>query len=672
MAKDKKTLKSDKKKKRKAARARFEKRPLPGNTRPDTLSSFPSNLTTFIDVPEVEKLRARFYYNFFVYDESVSENPDVRTSKTLERMMQRSKGKPDIGELRKRIPRFIKINFKPLRLTSDTENKNPFRPRDSNDLKIPELSIADHYDSIMTETSIGNAAFTGIPLQDTGADGKLGTLMAAAAAVVTKKSTFKWDQSSPTDQAKALNDGTSDLIPGKSLVKILNNSQPDSTRYFDSATSRENIRDALNPVKDLVIPVQLNNKFIEIIARTASEDVTSIYSDEFQEIRKAAAILQESTISNSDISNLDEEEYDVLIQPIRQRLVDASEFQEDPVVSGYVIDKFEILPAGDLKRLEPIILENANASQYIDLNVRYGAVYVYQIRAIAQIEVQSLSEEVDEVVSSTILVSSKPGGRVVKRCIERRPPPIPADFDIRWDYDRDQLCIMWNFAPNPQRDIKKFQVFRRKSVREPFQMIMMYDFDDSVEPLPYIETPNPNRVTYSDQPVLYHFDDTFTKDSNYIYTVCAIDARNLTSNYAIQMRVTFNRLTNRIKKEIVSPGNAPKPYPNMFLNRDLFVDTIRDSSHSRMKLFFDPEYLKVVNARDRDMNLLATTQLGGSYQLQILNVDHQKSRVIEIYVDDLQTQERKDESLRKVTSKNQTRRQQRRRGRRRKGRSRGR
>ena len=657
--------KKSKAEKRTATRAKFESEELPADTAPDVMSSFPSNLTTFIDVPEVQRLRARFYYNFFVYDESVNENPDMRTSKTLERMMQRSAGKVNVTELRKRVPRFIKIDFKPLQLTSDTENKNPFRPRDPDDLKLPELSIAEFYDSIMSETSIGNAAFTGIPLQDTGADGKLGTLMAAAAAVTTKQSTFKWDEASATDQAKILNEKTSDLVSGQSLVKILNNTQPDTTRYFDSATSSENIRDALDPVKEVMIPVQLNNKFIEIIARSAANDMTSVYSDEFQEIRSAALILQESTISNSDISNLDEEEYDVLIEPIRQRLVDASEFQEDPVVTGYVIDKSEILPGGGMKKFEPIILEDANTSSHIDLNVRYGAVYVYQIRAIAQIEVQSLSEEVDEVISSTILVSSKPGGRSVARCIERKPPPIPADFDVRWDYNRDKLCIMWNFSPNPQRDIKKFQVFRRKTVREPFQMIMMYDFDDSVEPLPYIETPNLNRVTHSDQPVLYHYDDNFTKESTYIYTICALDARNLTSNYALQLRVSFNRLTNRVEKEVVSPGNAPKSYPNIFLNHDLFVDTIRDSSHSRMKLFFDPEYLKVVNARNRDMNLLAPTQKGGSYQLQFLNVDHQKSQVIEIYIDDLQTVERKDAALRKVTSQNQTRRRHRVKGRKR-------
>ena len=41
-------------------------------------------------------------------------------------------------------------------------------------------------------------------------------------------------------------------------------------------------------------------------------------------------------------------------------------------------------------------------------------------------------------------------------------------------------------------------------------------------------------------------DIDFTKDSVYIYAVCAIDARNLTSGYSLQMQVSFDKKSNKI------------------------------------------------------------------------------------------------------------------------------
>ena len=98
---------------------------------------------------------------------------------------------------------------------------------------------------------------------------------------------------------------------------------------------------------------------------------------------------------------------------------------------------------------------------------------------IAQIEFQSFSDDMEDIMSITSFGTSKPSRKSVVSCTETKPPPPPSDFKPVWDYTENKLYLMWNFPVNPQRDIKKFQVFRRKVVTEAFELVAMLDFDDS-------------------------------------------------------------------------------------------------------------------------------------------------------------------------------------------------
>jgi hypothetical protein len=174
-------------------------------------------------------------------------------------------------------------------------------------------------------------------------------------------------------------------------------------------------------------------------------------------------------------------------------------------------------------------------------------------------------------------------------------------------------------------------------VTEPYELIAMLDFDDSEVLSQEREIVDAHRIIYSEQPILSFCDDDFTMGSEYIYTLCSLDARNYTSGYGSQLRIKFDQMNNRIVTKLVSIQGAPKSYPNIYLNEDLFVDTIRDSSHSRMHLYFDPEYLEVMGVEGDDLDLLQTKRRGkgGSYQIQLLNLDHQKEQKISISIDDL-------------------------------------
>ena len=130
-------------------------------------------------------------------------------------------------------------------------------------------------------------------------------------------------------------------------------------------------------------------------------------------------------------------------------------------------------------------------------------------------------------------------------------------------------------------------------------------------------------------PKSYYLDAEFTKDSRFIYTICAIDAHGYSSNYSIQFECYFDKFANKIIIKPVSLAGAPKVYPNAYLLRDTFVDTIRDSNHKNLEIVFNPEFMTVLDANSNNLNVLKT-DADSSYQLQLINVDLQTQENIKI------------------------------------------
>jgi hypothetical protein len=195
--------------------------------------------------------------------------------------------------------------------------------------------------------------------------------------------------------------------------------------------------------------------------------------------------------------------------------------------------------------------------------------------------------------------------------------------------------VHWGFPVNSQRDIKHFQIFRRKTVNEPFELIKQYSFNDSETLRPTLETPDPVLIEDTTNNIKTSFIDyEFTKDSRYIYSVCSVDAHGLTSNYSQQFECYFDKYANKMYKELVSVSGAPKSYPNFFLRRDTFVDTVKVSSRQSLKVVFNPEYLKVVDRLGNDLKFLKT-DANSSYVIQMINVDLQADQKVNINIRDL-------------------------------------
>jgi hypothetical protein len=301
---------------------------------------------------------------------------------------------------------------------------------------------------------------------------------------------------------------------------------------------------------------------------------------------------------------------------------------------GYIIEKREVKSDGTVESYSPICIENAFVGTTYDGQIRYGSIYYYRIRAAYLVEVRATDENTKQNLLVSFLVGSKFSAEKKIVTVENVPPPPPADFNLAWDYGEKALRCTWNLPTNPQQDIKYIQLFRRKSIADPFQLIKMWDFNDTHTRVNLSEYPLPELVERTPNFVGIYLDHEFGKDSNYIYAVASVDAHGLCSNYSLQFQVGFDKFENRLIKKLVSISGAPKQYPNAYLNADTFVDTIKDSGHRNIQIVFNPDHLNLFTSQGSDLKFLKTSRVDGKYRFQMINVDLQAQQSIDITLQD--------------------------------------
>ena len=622
-------------------------------------TSFPSKPIVAIDIPEVREFNANFVYSFFTTDERTNEEGTVPTS--VSRRSTTSFDSDVIDEVERIVPRFVRFSFCPVIL--DQSGFKSSKPLSSFAVQRDGL-IARHLDRIQTEDHFSNASFTGLQFQDTGADGKFYLLMSGSLSkrinsqnlesaraindeVQAIGTAIDSNKVSLLDVSRFLNGETDIEIPDKLIVKSLNRLQTLGATFLDKEQAQEKIDDTFEELKKVKTRIRINNKILNTSLQTSANDPVGIFTDEVGPMLAQAQSIETSEIADSQPTDIDAAEFEIVVDAIAQRIIPPhSHFTPTKRIIGYIIDKYEVLANGVLEPQTPIILERPEISTAVDFKVAYGTTYAYQVRAIAELVFQTTDPDTEELIASTVLISSSPSQRVLVDCVENIAPPPPADFDISWDFRERAVRLMWAFPVNRQQDIKRFQIFRRGTILEPFQLVREFDFDDSEIKTPGFETPNVSLIEQLESPKTFWMDKEFTKDSKFIYSICSIDAHGLTSNYGLQFEISFDRFKNRLVKRLLSNSGAPKPYPNMYLREDTFADVIKDSGHTKMRIYFDPEYLSVFHGRktNKDLGLLATDQTGGKYQMQFINTDLQKRQGIDIILQDKRSTDAKSDS----------------------------
>lgn len=590
--------------------------------------SLPSVKFAIVDAPEVTDLSVRFVYNFFVPDESVNDSGVVSQKFIAEKTaIDFKQSFIDSANFNRFVPRYNRITWKPG-LVSNAD-------------KLPNVSVANNLDKIYNETSFAIEQFSSVQFQDTNLRDRSRFFISRLAEEIDGRDSQ--EDFSLMDIARIVNEKTPNSISPEIITQGLDTSGEASGQlFFDAKTGRQ-IDTAANIFQEsaqIGFRSQINNKVLSKVIRTTTDSVLSTTNQDLLATLNNAKQIQEKSIAQNPGTLLDGRDFDFEVRDfISVEAIDTDGFEPISKIVGYIINKTEITADGLIVVHKPIVVESPFANSTVDLKIKYGSRYEYTIQSVTLMKIQAEDVQEGQIVAVSFLVSSKPSFIRSIAAREDVPPPPPSDFNVEWNYDKAMPRLSWNFPVNSQRDIKYFQVFKRSTISEPFQLVKMYDFDDSVQPVELTETPEPRLVEKLTSPKNYYHDMKYDFDKtgqapSVIYAVCALDAHGFSSGYSMQFRVKFDRFKNRLTKEVVSNSGAPKAYPNMNLLTDTFVDSIRDSNHKKLRVVFNPEFLKAVDSKGNDLKLIKSGE-GTKYRLQMINVDLQEQKVFDIEIKDL-------------------------------------
>ena len=318
-------------------------------------------------------------------------------------------------------------------------------------------------------------------------------------------------------------------------------------------------------------------------------------------------------------------------------------------IQGYLIYKRETLPSGETI---PLIVDYLNADglsssliNYFDTKIAYGSNYDYSVRTVILAKTLYVSEggadepEMGRYIAYSLMASKESSATKIA-AIETIPPSEPDGIFYNFMYSKGEgLRIRWQMPPDKQRDIKYFQIFRRKSINEPFVCLAELDFDDSEIRSFRAEIVQIDRVYRTSRPSLSFIDSDFGRGSKYIYAIAAVDAHGMSSGYSEQTEISFNRIENKIRQISLSKSGAPKQYPNLYVQpslsdgtrtRSLTQDAMLFSGAERLIVYYDPDAEKYESDSGATGNIVSTKNEGVEYKLHLLNLDRQFDDILRI------------------------------------------
>src|SRR5581483_2039327 len=589
--------------------------------------SQPSKLVYVVEVPRVKNLTADYKYNFFTTDECVNDSGGV-PSEALARPAATIDAQFIQWSLT-RVPREVNFAFSLPKLAtvgnavSDLEQRN--NKNRTTGAQYGTL-IQDNINKIVDEDYFSIDGFVAVSFHDGEIDNKVHYLVSGTLATATLEN----ESAQNTSHYKAAQQMTVTLpktIQPHFISRAL--AQPNqaygATFYTPPKTSKQATSRAAAPLarpkvqsrvinnyferlKRVGINAQINSKLMQDLVQKTISDPTSTSAADVSNMHTYAKQVKHAVNQrfNPAVSEQDYKTFVPFIE-VKRRSTAAHHEKYSAELVGFIIDKVEIKADGTSVKCDPIIIESSHVSTSADFKVKFHTRYSYQIRTIAQLTLPAVDDVSGDIATVKVLVSSKPSNKVYVSTTVLDPPPPPPDVDFIWNYETNKLTVVWAFPVWSQRDVKQFQVFRQNTVNQPFQLQKQYNFDDCDVKLPDNENPDPHLIEYLTSPCQFYTDDDFnwqtqiTKEKGFIYTVACIDAHGQTSALGAQYRVWWDPFKNVLQKEHVSHLGAPKPYPNLYLDGDVFTNTIKvqGQQSTTCKLYFNPEYYYLYDDQNR-------------------------------------------------------------------------
>ena len=582
-------------------------------------SSSPSYSTFAFDVPEPQDLAGEFVYNYFLADERLTTDSSSNMDS-----LARHNGEP---------ARMVHLTFTPLSsITSieDLTNRSAIsRAQD----------IVDNFSSIVSEVGVQSERTTFVSVQDDELAAELQALIDAE--LLAQKADDRG--LSPLEAVLKYNSITSDRINATEILETTDIESNSNVTYYDPATGEDITVQKQGGVSEYAIGGFYNKKFIYDIFQGSENIPFSPLWGTVDSLLEEASNIQEESIYTLDSNLASMADYEFSVNPISSETLSALGTYPNTIeLCGYVIEKSIVHDDGTAELVNVITVTAMEVAEYKDYEVVYGNNYRYSIKTVFYLSTAVVAPTPSaDLTFSTFLISSRGSPFIDVTCKETVPPSPPENIEFLLTQEQD-LMMIWDLPYNAQEDIKRFQVFRRNALEDPYTIIKEIDFDDSdvqTERSEFI--PEYSKKAVEGQALAKFFTDSdFEFDKEYYYALCSVDAHDLSSGYSSQFKVYYDRIEGKMDVQLIGFAGAPKAYPNFTLKETLIVDCIKDSGHRSMKIYFDPECL-VLNGTSQNLpgesgtfraqeEYLETSEDYSMYKLQIINLDWQQDQKIEI------------------------------------------
>ena len=626
---------------------------------PYSSTSLVSVPVTIANVPDPRSLHGRFVYNFYVPDEDRAANPlptsplsyseGLVDKETIDRIEARER-----GALVARVPRYIKIN-----IDTNLENIESIERGQLSNEEMKELqSIRPSSVNYNVEGEITNPYVASTINSDLAVKSRIQNEIYRVSSFTSPDGGLL-GFTSDVDIAMAINSITPSDIDASSIMDALSDTTGQGIRFVNEI--KEKPYSKIDCRASIGYEIKYNAESYRRV--TSQHAVANPFSHYFFSdlLGKSAPddlknnLLYVNKLPDARVDDIEELFPEIKATPETEGREARSEIElanlRLPEIKhlGYVIEKTEQSPSGELEKYPDYISLNPDISEFIDPNVKYGYTYFYKARQLYRIRLVQITDSTDcKVIKYNILrcyIASRCPAPIVVKAIEADPPRPPSTLIGSFIYkEGNGIRLDWARPSNPTRDIKKYQVFRRRNINEPFQLIAQYDFTDPGYTMGRQQEVISRRLVKKvDAPRYYHVDPEFTRESSFIYCVASVDAHGLVSSYGTQMQFSFDRFNNVIVSRKLSQSGAPRSYPNYYVDPTeleqfgsdrLIEDVIKDSGHGTLRIYFDPTAYRFANESDgKKGDPIVLSKQRGNYKLQVINLDRQVSKTITIQID---------------------------------------
>ena len=309
--------------------------------------------------------------------------------------------------------------------------------------------------------------------------------------------------------------------------------------------------------------------------------------------------------------------------------------QKNAIKCGIVLEKFTVGNGGTIEFLagkfyslseEQLNGESPKFRQVVeDTGVVYGKTYIYTLRSVY---LHTKVDPKNRFMLQHFLLCSAP--YITRRidCRESISPPPPNNIRFLYNKRNKGLIIDWDEPTDYQDDAKGYQILKRTSLENPFEIIAQlegHSDNDFYFPVERVES---SRIIRTPGEVNYrYFDKTYVPGEVTIYAIRTIDAHGYFSDYSHQIALLWDPFEEKLIHDLVSEKGAKRDNPNEKLNRssiffkndaNIIENNIFCKGAEKISLYLTPDFKKLKEAESGD---LVIKTLGDEYKFTIFKVN---------------------------------------------------